>query len=82
MTGFNNFAKAAYEVLFFTVINKENIISVISPLMQDILYVFTKDTNINEDKIVLEKLKEFINIDVDIHNYEKYGFYTSRNKCY
>lgn len=74
MTGFNNFAKAAYEVLFFTVINKENIISVISPLMQDILYVFTKDANTNEDKIVLEKLKEFINIDVDIHNYEKYDF--------
>lgn len=73
--GFNNFAASAEEVLFFTKIEKDDIVAVISPLMQDIIYTFSKGLKgLEEEQVVLEKLKEFVNIDSDINNFKKYNF--------
>lgn len=53
ITTFNNFAKAATEILFLYKINNENIIKILSPLMQDIIYDRTfklKDNYLVEKK--------------------------------
>ncbi len=48
ITGFNNFAKASKEVLFFVFIDSKNIKYRLDPLMQDIIYAFL-DSKLSED---------------------------------
>ncbi len=47
ITGFNNFAKASKEVLFFVFIDSKNIKYRLDPLMQDIIYAFL-DSKLSE----------------------------------
>lgn len=75
ITGFNNFAKASKEVLFFVFIDSKNIKYRLDPLMQDIIYAFLVNKlseknigNLSENDIgdlIDEKYNTFYNIDYE-----------------
>lgn len=67
ITTFNNFAKAATEILFLYKINNENIIKILSPLMQDIIYdrTFKLTDNYLIEKEIKEILKKYGKISPD-----------------
>lgn len=69
ISGFNNFAYKAEEVLFFHGIDGKNIYTVLSPLMQDILYIYTKGkTNKQIEAMLPGLLNTYRNIEQNIKN--------------
>ena len=94
ITTFNNFAKAATEILFLYKINNENIIKILSPLMQDIIYdrTFKLKDNYLVEKEIKRDFKKYGKISPDfILNNPNFTFteknlfnylYRKRSKCY
>lgn len=69
ISGFNNFAYKAEEVLFFHGIDGKNIYTVLTPLMQDILYVYTKGKTNKQIEVMLPGLlNTYRNIEQNIKN--------------
>lgn len=69
VSGFNNFAYKAEEVLFFHGIDGKNIYTVLTPLMQDILYIYTKGKNNKQIEVMLPNiLNTYKNVEKNIKN--------------
>ncbi len=69
ISGFNNFAYKEEEVLFFHGIDGKNIYTVLTPLMQDILYVYTKGKTNKQIEVMLPSLlNTYRNIEQNIKN--------------
>lgn len=69
VSGFNNFAYKAEEVLFFHGIDGKNIYTILTPLMQDILYVYTKGkTNSQIETMLPDLLNIYKNVEQNIKN--------------
>lgn len=70
VNGFSNFATRAGECLFYREIPKRNIIGVLSPLMQDLIYIETYGKSIDDaNRIVLECIKKYRNIDLSDYDF-------------
>jgi hypothetical protein len=70
--GYSNFATSAHEYVFYKKICGKNIIKVLSPLLQDIIFTKTCNKSIEETNMIIQKcLIDYENIDTDIfHKYE------------
>lgn len=67
--GFSNFATGAKEYLFYRKIFKNDIVKILNPLEQDLIYLETYGKNINDtNQIVFECLEKYKNINLlDYH---------------
>lgn len=69
INGFSNFATGAKECLFYREIPKKNIVSILTPLVQDLIYIETCGKNIcDSNKIVFDCINKYK--DLNLNDYD------------